>query len=173
MDLKELKSDIKKIYIRYYKSLYMYCLKMCGNNHDTADEITQNTFYKAICKAESFRGDSQVFTWLCQIARNDYINFLRKERRFFKDIDFETMLEEIPHSDESADKKAEDSDTALQIKKIAADLEHPYSEVFFMKTVNECEYKDIAAAFNKTENWARVTYYRAKEKIIKKLGRGV
>lgn len=80
----QLKDEMDIVYRRYYGDVYRFCLSMCDYNESIAEEITQNSFFKAINSADSFRGDCKILTWLCRIARNDYISYLRKEKRMSK-----------------------------------------------------------------------------------------
>lgn len=81
--MSQFKKDIDVIYNRYYKDIYFFCYRMCENNESLAEELTQNAFFKAFQSADFFRGNCSVKTWLCQIAHNDYISYLRK---IFKQI---------------------------------------------------------------------------------------
>ena len=81
-----LQKEINVIYQCYYKDVYRFCYQLCGQNLHLAEELTQNTFYKAILSADSFKGNCEIKTWLCQIARNDYLNYLRKEKHYYYKI---------------------------------------------------------------------------------------
>lgn len=134
-----------------------------------AEELTQDTFFKAIQAADSFRGNCEIKTWLCQIARNDYISYLRKEKHLSKTEAAEQVLKNVPDPQESIQTQFEDCESAMEIRRILEQLEPPYGEVFRFRVLQELTYKEIAAIYKKTENWARVTYYRAKQKIIEAL----
>lgn len=161
-----LKKEFESIYNRYYHAVYTFCVKLCGYDNNLAEELTQNTFYKAITAADSFRGDCSVKTWLCQIARNDYISYLRKEKHLVRTGDLDRVLQNIPDPSESLQMRLEVTESVRQIYGILDTLEPPYKEVFRMRVVQELSYSEIATHFQKTENWARVIYYRAKQKII-------
>ena len=164
--MNQLKNEMSIIYRRYYKDVYHFCCRLCEHNKDLAEELTQNAFFKAIETADSFRGNCEIKTWLCQIAKNDYISYLRKENHLSKTESSDQIIENIVDPQESMQKKLEDSESAMEIRLILNELESPYGEVFRLKVLYDMDYKEISAIYKKTENWARVTYYRAKQKII-------
>lgn len=157
--------EMEIIYRKYYKDVFCFARSLSGNV-DVAEDITQNTFCKAIQYAHKFRGDCDIRVWLCQIAKNDYLNYLRKEKRKVTNCVVEDILEKVPDSSESVVSRMEDASEAEAIRVILDDLEEPYKTVFSMKVLHEVSYSKIAELYGKTESWARVTYYRAKVKIM-------
>lgn len=150
--------DFDRIYEDYFKTVYAYILGMCGNQ-SIAEEITQETFYKALKNIDRFRGESRISTWLCQIAKNSYFTYCKKERiEFFED------LEQIPDSKDFII-KLEDKETVFAIHKHLHGIEEPYKEVFTLRVFGELSFLQIANLFDKTESWARVTFYRSKKMI--------
>lgn len=106
--MSQFKKDIDVIYNRYYKDIYFFCYRMCENNESLAEELTQNAFFKAFQSADSFRGNCSVKTWLCQIAHNDYISYLRKNKHL-STAAAEDYLRNIADPQESVQTKLEDS----------------------------------------------------------------
>ncbi|MDR2571575.1 MAG: RNA polymerase sigma factor [Oscillospiraceae bacterium] len=153
-------SDFERIYIDYFEDVFRYTLALTRNDL-IADEITAETFFKALKKADSFDGRCDIRTWLFQIAKNTYFSELRKNKRQVED----DMLENVA-SDCVIDTAFEDKETALRIHKILHQMEDPYKEVFTLRVFGELSFSQIAEVFGKTESWARVTYHRAKGKII-------
>lgn len=145
----------EKIYAEYSTLVYKFALSLC-QNPSLAEEIAQETFFKALCKIESFRGQCKISTWLCQIAKNCYYEQLRRER---KKGDGEAC--ERPSS-ESLEGDLLDHEAAYDIHKALHRLREPYKEVFWLKTFGELSYEQISELFEKSESWARVTYFRAK-----------
>ena len=129
-----------------------------------AEEITQETFYKALEKLESFDGRCKVSVWLCQIAKNTYISMCRKNKHFDGDADTALLTDGGSMEDSFCDR-----DTAFGIHKVLHTLEEPYKEVFSLRTFGELSFRQIAELFGKTEAWARVTYHRARLKIKEEL----
>lgn len=128
-----------------------------------AEEITQETFFRAMTAKKTFRGESDVFTWLCAIAKNDFLDEMRKRKKRLEPVDVE------PVADVDLQKQLADADTALRIHMVLHELEEPYKEVFSLRLFGELSFKQIAAVFQKTESWARVTYHRAKLKILERM----
>ncbi len=152
-------AEIERIYNEYFKSVRAYAYALCLDNA-LADDITQETFLKALKGIDSFRGECKIDVWLCQIAKNTFYSLSRKK----KTVPLEEIAE-LPFAlrfEDGVDDR-EDSKAILQaIRKIGS----PYSDVFYMKALGGLEYAYIADVFGKSESWARVTFYRAKEKII-------
>ncbi len=156
-------TDFQEVYNLYFRDVYRYALSLCRND-SMAEEITQETFYKAIAKLDSFDGKGKVSVWLCQIAKNTYISMCRKEKHL--DPNTDTTL--LPAAGSIEDKFC-DKETAFAIHKVLHTLDEPYKEVFSLRTFGELSFKQIAELFGKTEAWARVTYHRARLKIKEEL----
>lgn len=150
--------DFEKIYSQYFDIVFRYVLSLC-KDETLAEEITQEAFFKALKKIDSFRGDCKINVWLCQIAKNTYYSISENKKKY---VDF--PYERIPDT-KSIEQTIFNKEMAMQIYKILHKLEEPYKEVFWMRTFLDLSFKEIAYLFEKTESWARVTYYRAKLKI--------
>lgn len=146
----------------YYMQVYSFVMTI-AKDASLAEEITQQTFFKAMSGKNTFNGGSGEFTWLCAIAKNLVIDEFRKNS---KRIEFPN--EDIP-SDTDILKNIEDHDTALQIHLVLHNLNEPYKEVFQLRIFGDLSFADIGKIFGKSENWARVTYYRAKLKIKERM----
>lgn len=147
--------DFDKIYAEYFSEVYGFLLMLC-KNATLAEEIAQETFFKALKNIDNFNGKSKITTWLCEIAKNTYFDYLKKHRH---KADY--PLETIP-SGANIEEEFSDSETAYAIHKVLHRLKEPYKEVFWLRTFGELPFLQIGKLFNKSENWARVTYYRAK-----------
>ncbi len=151
--------DFTQVYELYFRDVYRYVYSLCRDAH-LAEEITQETFFKALKAIHQFNGSCKTTVWLCQIAKNTYITHCQKEK---------TKAGHQPEEREDPAMGLEaalvDEDTALRIHQIVHGLPEPYKEVFSLRVFGELSYGQIAALFGKSESWARVTYYRAKEKI--------
>ena len=159
----EIVTDFQEAYTLYFRDVYRYALSLC-RNRSIAEEITQETFYKALQKLDSFDGKGKITVWLCQIAKNTYISMCRKDK--YLDSDADTAR--LPDSG-SIEENFFNQETAFAIHKVLHDLEEPYKEVFSLRTFGELSFKQIAELFGKTESWARVTYHRARLKIKEEL----
>lgn len=166
--------EFSEIYDKYAKMLYGYALHLCGDPV-TADDIVQTVFLKAIGHADSFEGKCKVSTWLCQIAKNIWYDMCRKSER--NNVSMEHMLEQ--QGEAVFYKSCRDSDllsglvraeeSAGLYKKIHL-LSEPYKEVFLLRVLGCLSYREIGEVFGKSENWGRVTFYRAKKKLGEEIG---
>ena len=156
-------TDFQEVYNLYFRDVYRYALSLC-RNESVAEEITQETFFKALAKLDSFDGRCKVSVWLCQIAKNTYISMCRRN----KHLENNSHAELTP-SNGSIEEIIFDKETAFAIHKVLHTLEEPYKEVFSLRTFGELSFKQIAELFEKTETWARVTYHRARLKIKEEL----
>lgn len=151
------------MYQTYYLQVYSYVMTIV-KNPSYAEEITQNTFFKAMTTKNQFQGKSGELTWLCGIAKHLAIDECRKNKKF-SELDETTLAESV-----DIETAAEDKDTALQIHLILHKLQEPYKEVFQLRVFGELPFAQIGMIFGKTENWARVTYHRARIKIQERMG---
>ncbi|MDE7280568.1 MAG: sigma-70 family RNA polymerase sigma factor [Ruminiclostridium sp.] len=156
------------MYKTCYMQVYSYMMTLCKNS-EQAEEITQKAFYKAFLNFKKYRGDASELTWLCAIAKNIYLDMLRREKK--RDNMPENIPENISDGEDIA-RKAEDKESVLRIHRILHQMEEPYKEVFQLRVFGELSFGQIGQLFGKSENWARVTYYRAKNKIRDKLEEG-
>lgn len=164
----KINDDMEVIYKRYYGDLYRFCRSLC-NDQDLAEDICHETFYKAMKSTGTYHGNCKVISWLCQIAKNTYISYLRKEKRMVKPEKMEQLVECMAGTEASLQEKVEDAESVRDIKEVMNSLEPPYDKVFRMKVVDEKSYKEMGDFYGKSESWARVTYFRAKQKIVERL----
>lgn len=151
-------NDFEELYRAYYDGVYYYTLSLC-RDEAWAEEITQETFLKALKGIEGFRGECQLQVWLCQIAKNTFYTQAKRRKR---QVD---MPKELLGTDDPPEQKLLDKETALQLHKELHQLGEPYKEVFWMRTFGELSFAEIASLWGRSESWARVTYHRAKMKI--------
>ncbi|MCM1155416.1 MAG: RNA polymerase sigma factor [Roseburia sp.] len=141
--------------------VYSYLMTLSKNAH-TAEEITQEVFFKAMKTQNPYSGKSSELTWLCAIAKNTFYDECKKQSRF------QAYDDDLP-SDVNMEKMLEDEYTTLQIHQILHQLEEPYKEVFQLRIFGELSFQKIGQIFEKTETWARVTYHRARLKIQERM----
>ena len=158
--------QFEKIYQEYFTPVYRYLLKLC-QNETLAEELTSDTFFKAMQAIDSFRGESQLTTWLGQIGKNTYLAYLKKTQKE-RPLREEVQLEEAC-SRQNVEEMLVEKDNVLQMHKALHGLKEPYKEVFMLRVFSELTFKEIGSIFDKTENWACVTYHRSREKIWHKL----
>jgi RNA polymerase sigma-70 factor (ECF subfamily) len=158
--------EFEDIYKTYFKSVYLYIMQFSGNE-SIAEEITSETFFKAINSINDFRGDCDMRVWLCQIAKNAYYSYLKKNKKVVS-LE-EPGLANISDPDDLIDTRIGDREDARLIRKIMHSLSDPYKEVFMWRVFAELSFKQIGQIFGKSENWACVTYHRARSKIKERL----
>ena len=159
-------TDFEKAYKQYFSDVYLYILRLSGNEH-IAEEITSDTFFKAMQSIDSFRGDCDVRVWLCQIAKNAYYSYIRKNSRT-EQVD-ESEIQEITDLAPNVAEEYERREEIERIQRILHDVGEPYKEVFMWRVYAELSFKQIAQIFGKNENWACVTYHRARKMIKERL----
>lgn len=157
-------NQVEELYSNYFHDVYLY-LKSLSKNDETAEEITQETFFKAMKSVSSFRGDCDIRVWLCQIAKNLYFSHCKKNNRFTG----EELSIDLPDSRVSVEDSLEDAQQTMEIHKILHKMGEPHKEVFTLRVFGELSFRQIGDIFGKTESWARVTFHRAKVKIIDEL----
>jgi len=156
--------DFEKIYQEHGKTVYYFLLSLSHDEH-LSEELTQETMFRAIMNFNSFRGDCKLSVWLCQIAKNLYYEWHNKNKKTIPlDEAFISYEDEKDISLDLADKE-----TAWQILQQLHTLDDPYKEVFILHALGDVSLKDISQLFKKSDSWARVIYYRAKNMIIAKL----
>ncbi len=158
--------EFEQIYSAYFKSVYRYIWKLSGDEH-MAEEITGETFLKAMKSIGDFRGDCDLRVWICQIAKNTYYSHLRKSHRTVC-VD-ETELQSIVDPSAFIEEQIGRQDEAQQIRKILHTMPDPYKEVFMWRVFGELSFKEIGALYSKTDNWACVTYHRARKMMKDRL----
>lgn len=158
--------DFEQLYRLYFNDVYRYILRLSGDVH-IAEDITGDTFFKAMKAIDGFRGDCDARVWLCQIAKNCYYSHRKKSRRT-EQVDG-AELWEIPDPDPDVAEQYAQRDEVRRIEKILRGINEPYKEVFTWRVYAELSFKQIGQIFGKTENWACVTYHRARKMIKERL----
>ncbi|MCM1044333.1 MAG: RNA polymerase sigma factor [Candidatus Gastranaerophilales bacterium] len=158
-------SDFNEIYALYFQDVYKFLLALC-HNEEIAEELTQDTFFKAMKNYKNFRGDCKIVTWLCQIAKHSFFLYDKHRKR---NVELEGVFNEIADDTDSIEIMLGQKEQAFEIHKLLHDLPEPYKEVFSLRVLGELSFRDIAKLFDKTESWARVTFHRAKWKLIEQI----
>lgn len=140
--------------------VYRFLFSLC-RNENLAEELTAETLYQAFLHIDKFRGECKPETWLCQIAKNTLYKETKRMRKNTSLADFEFIEAENTFLDALQDKEQ-----ALNIHKHLHNLGEPYKEIFMLRIFGELSFREIADVCGKTETWAKVTFYRAKNKLI-------
>ena len=157
--------DLDRIYEENFIKVYRYILSVSGDEH-LAEEITQETFYRALRTTKDFRGDCSVSTWLCVIARNLLLNQAARQNRA------DATAEEMKRQDkgnESAEEICVRRETADRIRQVIARMDDPYGEVLALRLYSELSFAEIGKMFGKSNSWARVVYHRARMRAKEEL----
>ena len=151
--------NFEGIYHAYFQDVYLY-IRSLTRDENIAEEITQEAFFKALKSIESFNGTKDIRAWLFTIARNTYFSYYKKKKW---QMDFNvtdesstgvTVLDYLMSEEE-----------AFIVHQFLHNMEEPYKEVFSLRTFGELPFDKIGKLFGKSAGWARVTFYRAKNKI--------
>lgn len=152
--------SMEQIYLEHAKTVYGFLLTRTGNP-DLAEELTQETFYQAVKHVDRYEGKSSVSTWLCGIAKNLWYGYLKKQKNHAS----LSEAEEIPV--DSAETELFRGWENLQVLRMIHRLEDPMREVIYLRLIGNLSFAQIGEIMERSENWARVTYYRGKEKVMK------
>ncbi|PFY82811.1 RNA polymerase sigma factor [Bacillus pseudomycoides] len=151
--------SFEEIYHAYFQEVYLY-IRSLTHDENIAEEITQEAFFKALKSIEGFNGTKDIRAWLFTIARNTYFSYYKKKKwQMDSDVTDElstgvTVLDYLISEEE-----------AFIVHQFLHDMEEPYKEVFSLRTFGELPFDKIGKLFGKSASWARVTFYRAKNKI--------
>ncbi len=144
--------------------MYGFLLSLSGSE-DLAEELLQETFFQALQHIDRFEGRCSLYTWLCQIGKNAWIKEYKRNKRYAQ-LPFEDIR--LPAAS-NLENQAIRKDEYLRARKAMLALEEPYRDVFLLHALSGIKLKEIAALYGKTESWARITYYRARMKIVQEV----
>ncbi len=154
--------DIEEIYNKYSKMLYKYVFCLSGNA-ELSEEIVQDTFLVAVKDINKFEGKCKISTWLCSIAKNIWYQKLRKDKNKNN-----ISIDEVSNClilEESIEESLCDKETKIELLKKVQTLDEDTRNVIYLRTFGNLNYEEIAEIMNKTPSWARVTYFRGKQKL--------
>lgn len=160
------KEITEKQLVAEYEAVFYYVLSLT-QDETMAEDIVQEAFLNALKSKNRFKGESSLYTWLCGIAKHIWLNQCKKCRRETL-WDVEKKVEET----KSIEQMLLDKESVKQIHKVLHHLKEPYKEVFSLRVFGELPLKEISELFEKSESWARVTYYRAVKLMIEQLEEG-
>ncbi len=158
--------EFEQLYTEYFNDVYRYIRKL-SNDEYIAEEITSETFFKAMKSLDSFRNECDFRVWLCQIAKNCYYSYIKKMKKV-DNLDC-MELENIVDPNSAIDNDILSNEQLVEIQKLLHTLSEPYKEVFMWRVLANLSFKQIGQIFNKTDNWACVTYHRAKAMLKSRL----
>lgn len=157
------------VFEQYYEDVYRF-LRALTRDRDLAEELTQETFLRAIRSIDTYRGEGEFRVWLCSIAKNLFYSQMKKQKKSIPVAD-----EDFPEG-ESQEKtlidRIADRETAMEIYQALHRLRDPYKEVFSLRVFGELSFREIGVLFEKSEHWACVTYHRARQMILREVRGG-
>lgn len=152
---------LESFYRENYRIVYGYLLSLCGDPTQ-AEELTADTFCRAVEKVDTYDAHFKPSTWLCTIARNLFLNECRRRKKL-------TDLEAAEYmATPSAEAVVMEKATLEEVWRILQGSAYEHRQVFLMR-LEGMSFGDIGLALGKTENWARVTYFRVKSKILQEM----
>lgn len=146
---------MQKLYINIYSAL--------AGNKEVSEEIVQETFEVAIKNIDKFKGESKISTWLCQIAKYIWYKTLKKEKKIDK-VSFES-LEGVVLSNTILEEEILEKQEKIEMFKKVQKLDEQTRNVIYLRILGNLDYKEIAEIMNKTPTWARVVFFRGKQKL--------
>ena len=158
-------SELKQLYEKYGMSVYRFLLRLTGDEN-LAEDLLQETFYQAFMHIGQFRGQSSIYTWLCQIGKNAWLKECRRRARHS-----ETPLHDLilPDPSPTPEESIIEKESLRSIRRAVLRLDEPYRDVFILHVLGGLKLNEIARTYRKSESWARVTYHRAKTKIAEEV----
>lgn len=154
--------DIEKIYQEHARTVYKYIFCLTGNK-ELSEEIVQETFEVAIKNINKFKGECKISTWLCQIAKYIWYKNLKKEKKV-ENISFES-IENMVVSDYALEEVILEKQEKIEIFKKIQKLDEQTRNVMYLRILGNLDYKEIAEVMDKTPTWARVVFFRGKQKL--------
>ncbi len=154
--------DMDSVYREYVTVVYKFLLSLCYEE-DMAEELTQETFYQAVRSANRYDGSCKVSTWLCQIAKHLWYQEVEQRKR----KGTSPLTEDILSKDMPVEDRFNIREEKMELFRKVHVLDETAKEVVLLRVTGAFSFKEIGELFGKNENWARVTYYRAKQKIVK------
>ena len=151
--------EFEELYRENFDLVYRYALGLTQDVH-AAEELTQETFFKALQAIDGFRGECGLKTWLCGIAKNKFLSQQRQKKP--------EPLDELPETRDPGvgpESAVLRKDESMRLHRLLHELPEPYKEVFSLRVFGQLGFREIGELFGKTENWACVTFHRAKAKI--------
>ena len=157
------KNSMEQLYVEYSKMVYKYIYSL-SHDEGIAEELMQETFYQAIRCYSKYDGSCKITTWLCAIAKNQWRNYCRKHR-IEECYDSETNNQIVP----SSETVVLGNINKIELMKALHKLKEPQREVMYLRLSADLSFREIGEIMSKTENWARVTYYRGKENLLEEV----
>ena len=161
--MKSIEAEFERIYRENYRRVYSFLYKLC-RSPETAEDLTQETFYQAYISLPRYNGECEMFTWLAAIAKNMFLKHLRHTKHETMAVDLYVSDPEAPLTDEPGYRLMREVEIS-NILNVLDKMPKRYSEIFLLRTYGELPYSEIALKLGISVSSAKVIYHRAKEYI--------
>ncbi|WP_312117855.1 RNA polymerase sigma factor [Brevibacillus reuszeri] len=156
--------NIEHLYEEYAQTVYKYLFSL-SQNADLSEELTQETFYQAMKTIHHFRGECKISVWLCQIAKHLWYNEINKKNKT-RSISIDNL--EIPvHTGKNVEAAVLQNEEKLALFRMLHRLDEKTKEVMYLRLSGDLSFSEIGDILGQSETWARVTFYRGKQKMMK------
>ena len=156
--------NMEKLYNDYFQTVFKYLFCMTYDA-DLSEELAQETFYQAIKTYDNFRGDCKVSTWLCQIAKHLLFKEHEKRKRYASNP-IDDISESLP-AKENVESLILANESKVSLYQKLQSLDEKTREVMYLRLTGELSFREIGEILKRNETWARVTFYRGKQKLVK------
>lgn len=154
--------DMESLYREYANQVYKYLFTLC-HNADLAEEMTQETFYRALKSIKNYDGSCKIYVWLCQIGKHVWYQELDRQKR----KGTSELVEDIAIFGKSLEEETVLRDEKMRLFRLLHRLGEPMRETMYLRLTGEFSFKEIGELMGRDETWARVTFYRGKQKLMK------
>lgn len=155
-------TKLEEAYQLYFNKVYRFLLSLSGSSH-LAEDLTQETFLKAFLNQQTYRETGNMSAWLCTIAKNLWLNECRRHK-------YEAELDtDLPDPSASPESALAEKEQRRKLRNAIMELPEDYRDIVLLHIYSDVTLKEIAASKGKSESWGKVTYYRAKQMLVRKL----
>lgn len=158
----------EQIYRDYARRIYLFLFRLCRSESE-AEELTQETFFRAFKNFDRFRGDSSVGTWLMSIAKNTYISYARKNKRRAETVEIDSAMDALARGQDGVEETVAQQQLYASVRRLVKELPAKYHDVVVLRLYSEKSFKQIAETLHISENAAKVMYCRAKKMLKERM----
>ncbi len=155
--------EFTHLYKKYRNQIYRYLFCLSGDK-SAAEELTQETFLQAFQSIHRFKGNSKVSTWLFQIAKYTFYSYIRKNNKVEQTADASELENELMDKN-TPEVLYEEKESSIQALAAIKELRQPQQDIVILRLYNELSFSEIGDIFSRSDQWARVNFYRAKNRL--------
>ena len=158
------RSAFARLIERYWERLYRWLYRMTRDRH-TAEDLTQETFLKALAAVKTFRAGTNFRAWVFRIGHNNFVNQKRAERRVKQQLPEDAAAPELS----TAEATTENREALEAIAQAVADLPSDFRAALTLRVEEGLSFREVARILNTTEETARWRVFKARQKLMKVL----